>query len=177
MTLSLYSVTVVSFQQILGSVRRMLDKGETFANEGGLAHEDLIQARLIEDMLPFAYQVKSTAVHSLGAIESVRRGLFAPDYTTPPDSFEGLRQRVDDTLAGLAAIDPDELDSLVGQPMRFEIGEYRVDYTAENFLLSFSLPNFYFHATTAYDILRSNGVPLGKVDFLGRTRGKRAQPA
>jgi hypothetical protein len=177
MALSLYSVTVPSFQQLLGSLRRVLDKGETFADEAGLAHEEFIQARLIEDMLPFAYQIKSMAVHSLGAIERVRHGSFAPDFTTPPDSFTALRQRIDETLAGLAVLAPAEIDGFVGQPMRFEIGDYKVDYTAEDFLLSFSIPNFYFHATTAYDILRSKGVVLGKADFLGRTRGKRVRPA
>jgi len=177
MSLSLHSVTVPSFQQMLGSLRRMLDKGEAFSDAAGLPHDGLIQARLIEDMLPFAYQVKSTAVHSLGAIECIRQGTFSPDRTTPPDSFAGLRERIDDTLAGLAAIDPAELDSFVGRPMRFELGDYKVDYVAEDFLLSFSIPNFYFHVTTAYDILRSRGVVLGKADYLGRTRGKRAQPA
>jgi len=177
MSLSLHSITVPSFQQMLGSLRRMLDKGEAFSNAAGLAHAGLIQARLIDDMLPFAYQVKSTAVHSLGAIECIRQGTFSPDRTTPPDSFAGLRERIEDTLAGLAAIDPAELDSFVGRPMRFELGDYKVDYVAEDFLLSFSIPNFYFHVTTAYDILRSRGVVLGKADYLGRTRGKRAQPA
>jgi hypothetical protein len=177
MSLSLYSVTVPSFQQILTSLRGVLDKGEAFANQAGLSHDGLIEARLIEDMLPFSYQIKSMAVHSLGAIEGVRQGRFVPDRTTPPDSFAALRQRIDETLAGLAALDPAEIDSLVGQPMRFEMGDYKVDYTAEDFLFSFSIPNFYFHATTAYDILRSKGVVLGKADYLGRTRGKRAQPA
>jgi hypothetical protein len=177
MTFSLYSVTVPCFQQILTSLRAILDKGETFSNEAGLAHDELIQARLIEDMLPFAYQIKSTGVHSLGAIEGVQQGIFSPDFTTPPDSFAGLRQRIDDILAGLAAIEPPALDGLVGRPMRFEMGDYKVDYTAEDFLLSFSIPNFYFHATTAYDILRSKGVVLGKPDYLGRTRGKRVRTA
>ena len=177
MPLSLHSITVQSFQQILTALRGVLDKGEAFADQAGLAHDGLIEARLIEDMLPFAYQIKSTAVHSLGAIEGVRRGIFSPDYTTPPDSFAGLRARIDETLAGLAAIDPAELDALVGRPMRFEMGDYKVDYTTEDFLLSFSIPNFYFHVTTAYDILRSKGVVLGKADYLGRTRGKRARPA
>jgi len=166
MSLSLHSITVPSFQQMLGSLRRMLDKGEAFSNAAGLAHDGLIQARLIDDMLPFAYQVKSTAVHSLGAIECIRQGTFSPDRTTPPDSFAGLRERIDDTLAGLAAIDPAELDSFVGRPMRFELGDYKVDYVAEDFLLSFSIPNFYFHVTTAYDILRHHGVVLGKRDFM-----------
>jgi hypothetical protein len=177
MPLSLYSATVPSFQQTLAALRGVIDKGEAFSDEAGLAHDGLIEARLIEDMLPFAYQVKSAGVHSLGAIEGVKRGTFSPDRTTPPDSFAGLRERIDETLAGLSAIEPGELDSLVGRPMRFEMGSYKADYTVEDFLLSFSVPNFYFHATTAYDILRAKGVVLGKMDYLGRTRGTRAQAA
>ncbi len=106
MTLSLYSVTVPSFEQILGSLRRVLDKGEAFSDEAGLAHDEFIQARLIEDMLPFAYQVKSMAVHFRSARSSAcGKGSFAPDFTTPPDSFAALRQRIDETLAGLAALE------------------------------------------------------------------------
>jgi hypothetical protein len=75
---------------------------------------------------------------------------------------------VADADEALAALAPDEVDGLVGQPMRFEIRGYRADFTAEEFLLSFSMPNFYFHATTAYDILRMKGMPIGKVDYLGQ---------
>ena len=64
------------------------------------------------------------------------------------------------------------MTGFLGRDMRFEAGERRLDFTAENFLLSFSQPNFYFHATTAYDILRNQGLPLGKRDFLGKTRRK-----
>ena len=75
-------------------------------------------------------------------------------------------------MAELRLIDPAELDGLVGRDMRFEFGTRRMDFTAEDFLLSFSLPNFYFHATTAYDVLRNQGLPLGKMDFIGAVRLK-----
>jgi hypothetical protein len=125
-----------------------------------------------QDMLPFAYQVKSTAVHSLGAIEGVRKGVFAPDMTPPPETFAALKARIADTLAALSAIEAAEVDSFVGRDMRFAIGNRHLDFTAENFLLSFSQPNFYFHATTAYDILRWKGLPIGKRDFTGKPRTK-----
>ena len=70
------------------------------------------------------------------------------------------------------AIDAAEVDAFLGRDMRFAFGERQMNFTAENFLLSFSLPNFYFHAATAYDILRSKGLPLGKRDFMGRVRIK-----
>jgi hypothetical protein len=141
--------------------------------EKGIAHDDIIQARLAPDMLPFAYQVKSTAVHSLGAIEGVRRGVFSPDMTPPPETFATLKMRIADTLAALEKIEPSEVDGFVGRDMRFAFRDRQLDFTAEDFLLSFSQPNFYFHATTTYDILRWKGVQIGKRDFTGRLRVKK----
>ena len=170
MAFTLYAATIPSYLQILGSVTRLIGKAESFCNENGLEPEALIQARLAEDMLPFAYQVKSTAVHSLGAIEGLRKGVFSPDMTPSPQTFSALKTKIADTLAALEAIEPLEIDAFLGRDMRFSFGERQMNFTAENFLLSFSQPNFYFHATTAYDILRWKGLPLGKRDFVGRVR-------
>ena len=172
MGFSLYAAMIPSYQQILGSVSGLLSTAEAFCAEKGLGHEDIIQARLAPDMLPFAYQVKSTAVHSLGAIEGVRRGTFSPDMTPPPETFPALKVRIAETLTALEKIEPAEIDSFIGRDMSFVRGERRLDFTAENFLLSFSQPNFYFHAATAYDILRWKGVGIGKRAFLGKLRLK-----
>ena len=173
MAFSLYAATIPSYQQILGAVSGLLTTAEDFCTQKGLAHEEIIQARLAEDMQPFAYQVKSTAVHSLGAIEGVRRGTFSPDNTLPPATFVALRERVADALAALEKLQPAEVDALIGRDMRFVVGDRHLDFTAENFLLSFSQPNFYFHATTTYDILRWKGVQIGKRNFTGQLRIKR----
>jgi uncharacterized protein len=170
MSLSLYAATIPNYQQILGAVAGLLVKAEAFCAEKRIAPEDIVQARLAPDMLPFAYQVKSAAVHSLGAIEGVRKGVFSPDMTPPPETFAGLSARIAETLAALQAIDQAEVDGFVGRDMCFAFGERRIEFTAENFLLSFSQPTFFFHATTAYDILRWKGVAVGKRDFIGRLR-------
>ncbi len=176
MAISLYDATVLNYRQTLGAVAGLLAKAEAFCKEKGLAPSEIIQARLAPDMLPFAYQVKSTAVHSIGAIEGVRRGVFSPDMTPPPETFAALNARIADTLATLETVKPAEVEAFIGRAMRFEVrfegGERRIDFTAENFLLSFSLPNFYFHATTAYDILRWKGVQIGKRDFMGALRSR-----
>jgi uncharacterized protein len=172
MAFSLYAATVPSYRQILAAVIGLLGKAEAFCAEKGIAPDEIIQARFAGDMLPFAYQVKSTAVHSLGAIEGVRRGVFSPDTTPPPGNFVALKARIAETLGALEAIDAAEVDAFVGRDMRFAFGDRSIDYTAEDFLLSFSQPNFYFHATTTYDILRWKGVALGKRDFMGKTRKK-----
>jgi hypothetical protein len=170
MAFSLYAATVLSYRQILGSVSGLLGTAETFCNERGIAPSEIIQARLAEDMLPFAYQVKATAVHSIGAIEAVRKGVFSPDMSPFPESFAALKARIAEALAALEAIEPSEIDAFVGRDMRFEFGERRINFTAEDFLLSFSQPNFYFHATTSYAILRWKGLPIGKRNFTGQLR-------
>ena len=172
MSLSLYDATIASYRQTLGAVEGLLTSAETLCAEKQLPPEEIIDARLAPDMLPFAYQVKSTAVHSLGAIDGVRRGVFAPDMTPPPQTFAALKARIAETLRVLASIEPAEVESFIGRDMVFEFRERRLPFTAENFLLSFSLPNFYFHAATAYDILRWKGAPIGKRDFMGRLRLK-----
>jgi uncharacterized protein len=172
MAFSLYDATIPAYRQTLGAVAGLLTTAEAYCTEKRTPPEDIIDARLAGDMLPFAYQVKSTAVHSLGSIEGVRRGVFSPDTTPPPQTFAALRARIADTLQALESIQPAEVETFTGRDMRFEFREHRLEFTAENFLLSFSLPNFYFHATTAYDILRWKGAHIGKRDFIGRLRLK-----
>ena len=172
MTFSLYDATIPSYRQTLGAVAGLLATAEAHCTQQKIPPQDIIDARLAEDMLPFAYQVKSTAVHSLGSIEGVRRGVFSPDMTPPPQTFAALAGRIAETLKALETIQPAEVESFMGRNMRFEFREHRLEFTAENFLLSFSLPNFYFHASTAYDILRWRGVRIGKRDFMGRLRLK-----
>ena len=176
MTFSLYAATIPSCRQILGAMAGLLVKAENFCTEKGIAAQDIIQARFAPDMQPFAYQIKSTVVHSVGAIEGVRKGSFSPDLTPPPQTFAALGQSLSDGIAALDAVEPSEIDGFMGRDMRFVFGDRKIDFTAENFLLSFSQPNFYFHATTAYDLLRWKGVQIGKRDFMGRSRAK-ASPA
>jgi hypothetical protein len=172
MPFSLYAATVPSYLQILASVGGLVAKAEAWCTDKGLAPADLIQARLAADMWPFADQVRSVAAHSIGAIEGARKGVFSPDQSTAPDSFAGLRAKVADTIAAVQRVERNEVDGWIGRPMRFEFGDRRMDFTAEDYLLSFAQPNFYFHAATAYDILRAKGLPLTKRDFTGRVRIK-----
>ena len=172
MSFSLYDAIIPGNLQIIGAVSGLVDKAVAFCADNGRAESDLIQARLAEDMLPFSYQVKSVAEHSRVAIESVRAGNYSPDTGAPPDSFEALKAKLADAAAMLEALDPAEIDGFIGNDMQFSFGEMVMPFTAENFLLSFAQPNFYFHATTAYAILRAEGVQIGKRDFLGQVRIK-----
>ena len=172
MTFSLYDAVVPSNLQILRSVDALVDKAAAFCAEHGRAEADLIDARLAPDMLPFGYQVKSCAAHSIGGIEGVRAGTFSPDRSAWPTDFVGLHAILQAAVASLTAIDRAAFDTLVDSDTHFAFGETRMPFTGANFLLSFSQPNFYFHASIAYAILRAEGVKLGKRDFLGMPRMK-----
>lgn len=173
MTFSLYDAIIPSNLQILRALDALLDKAEAFCAEGGIAPADLIEARLAPDMLPFGYQVKACAEHSTGAIAGVRGGSYAPDLKPWPADFAGLHAKVRAATAELEAIDRAEFDALADAHTEFRFGETALPFTGANFLLSFSQPNFYFHASTAYAILRVKGVKLGKRDFMGMPRIKR----
>ena len=173
MALTLYAATVPSYRQILASVAGLLTKAQAFCAERGLAPADIIQARLASDMFPFSFQVRSTVRHSIGAIEGLRRGTYSPDRSPLPETFAELETLVALAETALAALDPGELETLAEREVLFVSGERRLPFTGENFLLSFAQPNFYFHAATAYDILRWKGVPIGKRDFTGQVRVKR----
>jgi uncharacterized protein len=170
MPISLHAAFVPSALQMLGAAAHLVDKAESWCAESGCAPAEVIEARIHPEMFPFAYQVKSVAVHTAGALEGVRAGLFTPDIAPPPESFADLRARIAEACAALEGMTDAEMEGFVGRPVRFEFRAYRMDFTAEDFLLSFSQPNFYFHASTAYAILRMKGVPVGKRDFLGRMR-------
>ncbi len=172
MAFSLYDATVPSFQQTIGATLKVLDKAEAFCDETGLEPEALVKAKLAEDMLPLGYQVKSLCTHSTRAIAGVRAGVFSPDMTPWPADITGLKSALTDALAELTAVSPEEVNGFVSRDMAFVMGERRMEFSAEDFLTSFTIPNFYFHATTAYAILRAKGVKLGKLDFMGRPRLK-----
>ena len=172
MPLSLHAATVPSYLQMLGAVSGLLDKAEAHCADTGLAPADLLGRRIAPDMQPLSYQVKSTIVHSIGAIEGVRAGAFSPDKSPLPDSFVPLQARIEQAVDEIKAISPAEMEDWIGRDMAFVFGEHRILFTADDFLLSFSQPNFYFHCTTTYSILRAEGLSIGKTDFTGRQRRK-----
>ncbi len=172
MATSLYDLSVTCFLQTLSGVAAVLDRGLAHCTDNGVDPAEIVDTRLFADMLPFRFQVQSVAHHSLGAIEGVKQGLFSPGTNLPPHSYADLQKLVADTRAALQQLSPDDINALEGKDVAFQFRDFKMPFTAEGFLLSFSLPNLHFHATTAYDILRSKGVPLGKRDYMGPLRLK-----
>jgi len=170
MAISFYDLSVTAYLQILRSVSGILAKGAAHARDSDLDLAAIVEAQLHPDMLPFRFQVVSVWHHSLGAIKGIREGTFSPPPSLPDLDYAALQGLVTEAVEGLEQLTRQEVEALEGGSMKFVMKDVEIPFTAENFILSFSLPNFYFHATTTYDMLRIAGVPLGKMDFLGNLR-------
>jgi len=166
MSISFYDLTVGSYIQIVGASIGVLEKGAEHCAKEGIALDEIVATRLIADMANFHFQVTSMVHHSLGAVNAYKSGEFRPPKYAPCD-YPALQALTQSALDELKAQDREEIESLEEGKVVFKIGNNEIPFTTRTFALSFSLPNFYFHATTAYDILRSKGVKIGKMDFLG----------
>lgn len=173
MPISLHAAFVPTCRQLIAATLGLIDKAEAHCTDKKIDPAVLLGTRLIADMFPLSYQLKSIAVHSAGAIEGVRAGRFSPDRSQPELTFDTFRTLLGEADEALAAAGVEEMEGWIGRDMAFTIGDkLRVDYDADQFLLSFSLPNFHFHVVTAFDILRSEGVTIGKRDYLGKPRAR-----
>jgi hypothetical protein len=163
---------VPTFQQTVSAVKGFLDRTVTYCSETGTDPNSFVDADLFPDMAPFHFQIECVAHHSFWALLAVRDSAFNPPALVGSTSFANLRAMIADAEEALKALTPEEVNSWAGKDLDLQIGPRRLKFEAETFILSFSLPNFFFHAVTAYDILRARGVPLGKRDFEGvlRTR-------
>lgn len=170
MTISLYDITASSYLQTLRALQRVLDKGKVHFEESGIDLDEVVSTRLVPDMLPFRFQVISTAHHSAGAMKAIESGEFRPPMGYPEFDYNGLQGLISDSINTLEKLTPEEVNTWSDNELKFLLGDKVLPFTAKDFVLSFSHPNFYFHATTTYDILRMKNVPLGKKDYLGRLR-------
>ncbi|MYF30556.1 MAG: DUF1993 domain-containing protein [Gammaproteobacteria bacterium] len=169
MSTSLEGATVGTYQQILPAIEGVLEKGRAHCEENGIDLDDVIGMQLIDDMLPFRFQVISVAHHSLGALKGVEAGVFSPPPSLELD-YAGLQGLVAEAREGVTQYSAEKVNAFEGNPMEFRMGSLVMPFKAADFLLTFSLPNFYFHATTTYDMLRMKGTQIGKRDFMGRPR-------
>jgi uncharacterized protein len=172
MAITLFEASVLNYLQGLGAVSGFLKKGFDHLNERKIDPSNIVEARIFPDMLTFRFQIQILAYHSIGAIDAIMLGEAGKPEINSEDDYQALQAVIEKTRGTLEEVAPKELNAREGMDVSFGNGENKRTLTAENFLLSFSLPNFYFHAATAYDLLRSHGAPLGKRDFLGKLRLK-----
>lgn len=184
MAISLYDLAVPTFLQTIRAVAGFLQRTDNHCAETGADPDDFVSARLIADMAPFHFQIEALTHHSVWGLQAAKTGVFEPPALIGVMPFSALRTMVDEAVTALEALTPDEVDGWAGRTLDMAIyqqvdendrssawGPRQFTFTPETFLLSYAMPNFYFHTVTAYDILRSRGVPLGKLDYQGRLRG------
>ena len=170
MTISLSNISVKTYLQLLPAASNIMQKAKAHFEEEGTNLQEIVDMRLYEDMATFSFQVFSIAHHSLGAINALKEGEFGPPNMPSGLDFESLHNMIKDAEAQLLEVSCDDIDKLLDGQVIFKMGDIRWPFTNEDFILSFSLPNFYFHLTTMYDMLRVKGLPLGKMDFVGQMR-------
>ncbi len=168
MPLSISSVGVSSFVTTLSALSKILDKAAAHCAAKKIDPAVIMQMRLAPDMLPFVKQVQIAcdfAKNTAGRLTGE-----APKFPDEEKSFDELKARITKTLDYVKGFAPATLDGAEGKDVTFPIGpQQTMTLKGADYLVSFALPNFFFHATTAYDILRHAGVEIGKRDFLGRT--------
>jgi uncharacterized protein len=170
MATSLYDLSVPTFQQTVSAVAGFLDRAAVHCAETGANPDEFADARLFPDMAPFHFQIEALWHHAVWGVEALMTGAFTPPPLIGSMPFADMQAIIVRGEAALQAFDRDEVDRCAGKELDLQIGPRRLAFTAETFILSFSLPNFHFHAVTAYDILRTRGVPIGKRDYEGRLR-------
>jgi hypothetical protein len=174
MAISFYDVSVGSYLQTLDAARGFLQKSLDWSRDKGLDAETLLETSLIADMRPLRFQVHQIVFHSAGAIEAMRNGVLEFGAPRPGHTYAELQAEVGKAADALRGLSVAEVNALEGKDVAFRVpGKDDRVFTAEGFVLTFSLPNLHFHAATAYDILRAQGAPVGKLDFMGALRLKK----
>jgi hypothetical protein len=164
--ISLYSASVPVLRQILTSLSAILKKAEDHVEAKKLDPNALLQARLFPDMFPLVRQVQLATDFAKGAAARLG-GVEVPRYDDVEHDFAGLQARLEKTLAFIDGVPREAIDAGGARDITIGTGEQQRQFKGLTYLLHFALPHFYFHATTAYDILRHNGLDIGKKDFVG----------
>ena len=170
MPFSFYDVSVGVFRQYLAALSGVLAKGEAHCSSGALAEADVIGARLFEDMQPFTFQVMQSISHSAGAVATLRGESYP--RAEGLETLAGCKKAVDAAVAYLDSVKPGDITVGADDDVKLATPRGAMTFTARDYLFTFAYGNFFFHATTAYDILRHLGVPVGKRDFLGAAKIK-----
>ncbi len=168
MSISLYAASIPVFQQMLVALSEILVKADAHATANKIQPEALLQARLYPDMLPFTRQIQIAVDFAKGASARLA-GIEVPKYDDTETSFAELQALLAKTLSFIGGIAPDQVNGNEGIEIVLRPGtdkERRLN--GQDYLLRYALPQFFFHVTTAYDLLRHNGVVIGKRDYMGK---------
>ena len=167
MTISMYQASVPRFVNILGNLSNILDKAQAHVDAKKLDTATLTTYRLFPDMLPMTTQVQIACDAAKGVVARLA-GVEIPVYEDNEKTLADLKARVSKTIAFIQSVTPGQIDGTEDKEIVIKRGDKETRYNGMQFLLGHALPNFYFHVTTTYNILRHNGVEIGKRDYLGQ---------
>ena len=166
MTLSMYEASIPVFKRALTQLSAVLHKAAAHAEAKKFDPAVLVNARLAPDMLPLSRQIQIASDHARGAAARLA-GLARPPVPDNETTLDDLQARIAATLAYIDGFTPAQIDGSETKDISLKIGAHELKFQGQPYLLGFVVPNFFFHVTTAYNILRHNGVDIGKQDFLG----------
>ncbi|GJM13265.1 MAG: hypothetical protein DHS20C12_16680 [Pseudohongiella sp.] len=166
MSLSMYSSSIPCFIRALNNLSAILTKGAAHAEANEIDPSILVTYRLFPDMFPLSRQVQIACDIAKGAGARIA-GVDAPSHEDTESSFEELQERINKTVEFLKSIPEDSINGSEEKEIKFKAGPYEIDFVGASYLSIWALPNLYFHVTTTYNILRHNGVELGKIDYVG----------
>ena len=166
MTISMYQASVPRFVNILGNLSAILDKAQAHVDAKKLDQSSLAGFRLFPDMLPLTKQVQIACDTAKGLVARLA-GVEIPVFEDNESSLADLKARIAKTIAFIQTIKPEQLDGTEDKDIVIKRGEKETHYKGMQFLLGHAVPNVYFHVTTTYNVLRHNGVEIGKRDYLG----------
>lgn len=168
MTVSMYAASIPVFTQMLNSLHDILGKAQTHAVDKKIEPDALLQARLFPDMFALTRQVQIAADFAKGVAARLA-GVDVPSYEDNEQSFTELQQRIAKTVAFINDLPPAQIDGSEAREIVLRPGTPKEQKLGgQTYLLNYGLPQFFFHVTTAYAILRHNGVEIGKRDFMGK---------
>ncbi|OFZ90067.1 MAG: hypothetical protein A2V78_06730 [Betaproteobacteria bacterium RBG_16_64_18] len=166
MIISMYQASVPRFVNILTNLSAILDKAQAHVEARKIDPTALTAYRLFPDMLPMTRQVQIACDSAKGAVARLA-GVDIPKHEDTEQTFAELKARIAKTIEFVQSIKPAQLDGTEDKDITLTVGGKDTAFKGMQFLLGRALPNFYFHVTTAYNILRHNGVEIGKRDYLG----------
>jgi uncharacterized protein len=164
--LSMYDITIPPLKKTLTNLAQLLKKGEAYAIAKEVDPALLVESRLYIDMYPLKRQVQIATDMSKGAAARLA-GIDIPVYEDNETTFEALQARIEKTIAFLDSVTPQQLEQSESKQVTITIRKVDIQFTGLDYLQKWVLPNVYFHVTTAYNIMRHQGVVLGKSDYLG----------
>ncbi|MFP2241129.1 DUF1993 family protein [Pseudescherichia vulneris] len=165
--MSLYSETKAQFIHGLQSLNAVLEKSAAWAKGQGVDEATLLDAKLADDMFPLKRQVQVSCDMAKRTVARLAN-VDAPVMDDNESTFAQLHERIATTVDFMKSVQDSQLDGDDERPIMVQAREHQLHFTARSYVFQFAVPNFYFHTTTAYGILRQAGVPLGKRDFLGK---------